>query len=347
MISIRPLEAADAGELCAARCANAAFLAPFEPVRSATFLTLAGQESAVADQLAARADGLAAPYVVLEDGVIVGQVNLSAISGWPHHSANLGYWIAERCCGRGVGTAAVRAVLAAAFDDLGLHRVQAGTLLPNTSSRRVLERNGFRQVGIARRYLEIAGEWRDHVLFERVIDDAVSRPLPVPVDVRPARYRDAGALADLVNVVASERPPTLLTVGGHTASSERRHGRSGEGRLVLVLVAWRDGAVVGRVDVVRDDHPNATHFAEIGIVVARSHRGCGIATQLLAAGITAARAEGIASLEALVFVDNAASLGLFRRAGFVEEGVRRGRYLRAGVPVDVVVLRSGAIADLL
>jgi ribosomal-protein-alanine N-acetyltransferase len=34
----------------------------------------------------------------------------------------------------------------------------------------VLEKNGFTRIGLARRYLHIAGEWRDHVLFELVAD---------------------------------------------------------------------------------------------------------------------------------------------------------------------------------
>jgi ribosomal-protein-alanine N-acetyltransferase len=34
----------------------------------------------------------------------------------------------------------------------------------------VLEKNGFERIGLARRYLKIAGEWRDHFLFQRVAD---------------------------------------------------------------------------------------------------------------------------------------------------------------------------------
>jgi ribosomal-protein-alanine N-acetyltransferase len=168
--TIRPLEADDAPELLVLRQANAEFLAPFEPVRGHGFLTLVGQHESIADQVARRAAGSSASYVIVEDGAIVGQVTLSSIVSWPHLSANLGYWVAERCCGRGVGSAAVAAVCAEAFGTLGLHRVQAGTLVDNLASQRVLERNGFRRIGLAQRYLLIAGEWRDHVLFELLAD---------------------------------------------------------------------------------------------------------------------------------------------------------------------------------
>jgi ribosomal-protein-alanine N-acetyltransferase len=47
----------------------------------------------------------------------------------------------------------------------------AGTIsLANVASQRVLEKNGFERIGVARRYLHIAGAWRDHVLFQRVAD---------------------------------------------------------------------------------------------------------------------------------------------------------------------------------
>ncbi len=55
-----------------------------------------------------------------------------------------------------------------AFDDLGLHRIQAGTLVDNVRSQRVLERNGFVRFGVAPAYLHIAGEWRDHALYQVV-----------------------------------------------------------------------------------------------------------------------------------------------------------------------------------
>jgi ribosomal-protein-alanine N-acetyltransferase len=51
-----------------------------------------------------------------------------------------------------------------------LHRLEAGTLPDNFASQRVLEKNGFERFGLARRFLLIAGEWRDHVLFERIAE---------------------------------------------------------------------------------------------------------------------------------------------------------------------------------
>jgi ribosomal-protein-alanine N-acetyltransferase len=62
-------------------------------------------------------------------------------------------------------------VLAIAFGELGLHRVQAGTLVENGASRRVLAKLGFAEIGFAPRYIQIAGRWQDHVLHQRLSDD--------------------------------------------------------------------------------------------------------------------------------------------------------------------------------
>jgi [ribosomal protein S5]-alanine N-acetyltransferase len=67
--------------------------------------------------------------------------------------------------GRGLATAAVADGIGVAFAQLGLHRLQAGTLLRNARSQRVLVRNGFRPFAIAPDYLKIAGQRQDHILF--------------------------------------------------------------------------------------------------------------------------------------------------------------------------------------
>jgi [ribosomal protein S5]-alanine N-acetyltransferase len=69
-----------------------------------------------------------------------------------------------------LATLAVGEAVEIAFRELGLHRLQAGTLVDNIASQRVLEKNHFERIGLARRYLFIAGEWRDHFLYQRTVD---------------------------------------------------------------------------------------------------------------------------------------------------------------------------------
>jgi ribosomal-protein-alanine N-acetyltransferase len=53
----------------------------------------------------------------------------------------------------------------------GLHRVEAGTLLHNAASQRVLERCGFEYYGLAPKFLFIDGAWQDHKLYQRILHD--------------------------------------------------------------------------------------------------------------------------------------------------------------------------------
>ena len=152
---------------------NRDFLAPWDPVHPEAHFTEEGQLAAVLAALARHHDGTAMPHVVVDDGQLVGRITLNGIVRGPLLSCSVGYWVSEDRTRRGVATAAVAAILRVAFEDLGLHRVQAETLLHNVGSQEVLRRNGFQSIGLAPAYLRIAGEWQDHLLFQRVNPTAV------------------------------------------------------------------------------------------------------------------------------------------------------------------------------
>lgn len=147
---------------------NRDFLAPWEPVRDDDYFTLAGQRKTIEAALERYAEGAALPCVILapDEAQVVGRINLNTIVRGPFQSASVGYLVAEKFNGRGLATAAVADIKRRAFEDLGLHRLEAGTLKHNLGSQKVLERNGFERFGIAPRYLKIAGEWRDHIMFQ-------------------------------------------------------------------------------------------------------------------------------------------------------------------------------------
>ena len=171
-IRLRPLLAGDGEDLAAAYARNREHLAPWEPLRSEEFFTVRWQQGHVDETLRAVDAGRGCAFVLTDaGGRIVGRLNLSDIVRGAFWSAHLGYWIDGAVTGRGTMRRAVRAVCDQARDDLGLHRVQAATLLHNAASQRVLQANGFREIGRAERYLRIAGEWQDHLLFERILED--------------------------------------------------------------------------------------------------------------------------------------------------------------------------------
>jgi ribosomal-protein-alanine N-acetyltransferase len=68
-------------------------------------------------------------------------------------SAELGYRIAEKWAGKGLATAAVRAIIGLAATEYALTTLWAGASDRNPASQAVLTRAGFRQVGITNRDL--------------------------------------------------------------------------------------------------------------------------------------------------------------------------------------------------
>jgi ribosomal-protein-alanine N-acetyltransferase len=166
---IRLITPDDGDELAELQVRNLDFLAPWNPLREADFFTVPGQHADIEAALARHLRGEALPLVVLNDvGLVAGRLTLSGIVRGPFQSCSMSYWLGEDQTGKGLATDAVRAALAIAFAELGLHRVEAGTLLRNTASQNVLAKNGFEQFGLAPKFLKIAGVWQDHLLFQRL-----------------------------------------------------------------------------------------------------------------------------------------------------------------------------------
>lgn len=156
----------DAEALTAELRANRKFLAPWEPLRDDVYFTVEAQRQVLASQLDAYARQTMVPLVILDGGKLAGRINLNGITRGAFQSATIGYWVSQARCGRGLASAAVAEVVEIAFKRLGLHRLQAETLLNNVPSQRVLTRNGFRPFAVAPSYLKIAGEWQDFILFQ-------------------------------------------------------------------------------------------------------------------------------------------------------------------------------------
>ncbi|WP_350347600.1 GNAT family protein [Agromyces sp. G08B096] len=168
----RLIHPADADRLAELQSAGRDFFAPWDKERDEAWFTAAGQAAEIAGMLERYERGEVVPHVILApDRHAVGRITLTGIVRGPFQSASMGYWLSPDVNGRGYTTDAVRAMLALAFGELGLHRVEASTLLHNERSQRVLERAGFTRIGMAPRYLRIDGRWQDHYLFQRLADE--------------------------------------------------------------------------------------------------------------------------------------------------------------------------------
>lgn len=143
------------------------YLAPWSPVQGDAYFTEDGHREVLAHHLAAHARGEMLPLAILDSGgAVCGRINLNNIIGGAFQNASVGYWVSRSRAGHGLASSALADIINAAFGELGLHRLDAATLLHNTPSQRVLLRNGFRPFAVAERYLKIAGRWQDHILFQ-------------------------------------------------------------------------------------------------------------------------------------------------------------------------------------
>jgi ribosomal-protein-alanine N-acetyltransferase len=157
----------------ALREASRSFLTPWEPLWPSDDLSRPAWRRRLRRYQRDVKDDRAYAFFVFERETmaLAGGLTLSNVRRGVSQSASLGYWAGERFAGRRLISDAVRALMPWAFGPLGLHRVEAACIEGNMPSRRVLTACGFRHEGLARAYLRIAGEWRDHMLFALLDDD--------------------------------------------------------------------------------------------------------------------------------------------------------------------------------
>ncbi len=77
--------------------------------------------------------------------------------------------------GHGLAPEATVVVLRFAFEELSLHRIEVAIVPRNRASRRVVEKLDLRQEGVALRYLEIDGQWEDHVRYAMTSEEWATR----------------------------------------------------------------------------------------------------------------------------------------------------------------------------
>jgi ribosomal-protein-alanine N-acetyltransferase len=167
---LRPMAEDDAGALARAYIRSREHLAPYEPIRPEEFYTAEYHADRYRAFVEDRAAGRAERWLFSDpDGGVFGSITMSGIEYGPFRNARLGYWIDPALGGRGLTTKAVAAVCDYAHDSLGLHRLEAGTLVDNVRSQRVLLKCGFEQIGMSPKHLYINGAWRDHNLYHRIL----------------------------------------------------------------------------------------------------------------------------------------------------------------------------------
>jgi ribosomal-protein-alanine N-acetyltransferase len=174
-VELHPLRRRDAAEWCRVRLANEDWLSPWEPSAPLSWRDrhTPAAYRAMRRAVAHRARlGTSIPFVIRVDGRLAGQVTIDNVVRGAMRSGHLGYWIDRAAAGRGMATLAVALACDHAFGAAGLHRLQADIRPENARSQRLVQRLGFRQEGLLRRYLDIDGDWRDHLTFALLAEEA-------------------------------------------------------------------------------------------------------------------------------------------------------------------------------
>ena len=105
-------------------------------------------------------------WVIEAENKPIGAVGIHGIS-WLDANGSTGIVIGEKdCWNKGYATDAMRLRTRYAFRELNLHKLMTEVDLENEASRKALERNGYRTVGVRREQNFREGKWKDRWLGE-------------------------------------------------------------------------------------------------------------------------------------------------------------------------------------
>lgn len=174
VIRLRPVRMRDGAQWSRARTGDRDHLEPWEPSGEPDWLARHSPAAwpVVCSSLRSEARrGRMLPFVIELDGRFCGQLTIGNVAHGALRSAWIGYWVASSATGGGVATGALALGLDHCFGVVRLHRVEATVRPENAGSRAVLAKVGFREEGLLRRYLDVDGEWRDHLLVALTVEE--------------------------------------------------------------------------------------------------------------------------------------------------------------------------------
>lgn len=149
---------------------NRDFLKEFEPERDEHFFKEETQRKILTEEQKRICDKTAFRFYLSPEQptesvpqIIIGTVALNNIVWGCFESCFLGYKLDKDYLRQGLMTEAVNECVRIAFEELGLHRIEANIMPKNKASLGVVQKCGFREEGISPKYLKINGVWEDHI----------------------------------------------------------------------------------------------------------------------------------------------------------------------------------------
>ncbi|PKM52575.1 MAG: RimJ/RimL family protein N-acetyltransferase [Firmicutes bacterium HGW-Firmicutes-7] len=178
-IYIRFLEDQDVKAVTELQLRNQTFFDQYVSTRTSEFYTIKYQAQLIQDNVLQRErdEKYTFGIFVKDTDMLIGSITLSEVLRGPLQNCFIGYYLDLEHNGKGFMTEAVALVLRYAFDILHLHRIEAGVMPHNKGSIRVLEKAGFQKEGIARKNVNIKGNWEDHQVLAIISEDLEGRSL--------------------------------------------------------------------------------------------------------------------------------------------------------------------------
>lgn len=157
--------------------------------------------------------------------------------------------------------------------------------------------------------------------------------------IRTATLEDAAAMCVYAAALFAEKLPGIFNREAPTIEEEREYisGHIDPANSTL-LIAEEGGEILGMIGLEGGTRAEEVHSGTIAISVARDHRGHGVGTALIEAMLEWAPAHGVARVALGSWSNNPRAAELYRRCGFVDEGVLRGAVRRDGEVMDVIML---------
>lgn len=174
VVRLRPTRMRDGATWSRIRTAERLNLEPWEPSAELDWdqrHAIASWPAMISGLRGEARRGRMLPYVIEVDGRFAGQLTVGNVAHGALRSAWIGYWVSSEVTGGGVATAALALGADHCFGRVGLHRLEATVRPENLASRAVLSKAGFREEGMLKRYLNVDGDWRDHLLVALTVEE--------------------------------------------------------------------------------------------------------------------------------------------------------------------------------
>ncbi len=161
--------------------------------------------------------------------------------------------------------------------------------------------------------------------------------LDFPISIRRATPEDASGLTALMSEEAVHGNLLQLPHPSEATWRERLEANSSNGDVQLVALA--KGQLVAMAGLHANPHIRRRHAMHLGMAVTVPAQGKGVGSALMAALIDYAdRWVAVMRIELTVFTDNERAIALYRKFGFVQEGIFRAYGLRDGRYQDVLAM---------